>query len=254
MPNGYDWLETAQWSRHTYDRWVIQTGCETREGAETDTFREPDAVESRLIDVALSKPMSGGYVLEMPALYYKTMKFTGGVPQDEGTVRWIYDAKQEVSTTTRPGTLSSKPYCRLHLEQWVVASTWFVAGETLEWKDALFVSTGCEGEESLMMVLKSSELADLRSARRTLYNISALMAVRIEESTVWTMPKFRKWDGTIQLAHNEPDDDKLVKEVIQRSLVARHGYRQQVPPEECTQDTEIDVRLLHQEQFLNLMD
>jgi len=233
MPNGYSWLKTANWSIHRYNRWVIQTGRETKEGAEHDTFRDPDDVESRLIDVAISQDMSSSLVWHIPTSCYKSMKFTGGVPQDEGTIRWIghTDATEKV-----------------------VASTWFVEGEILTWKDAFLMSAGVEETDSLMMVLKTSCLTNLHQKKRTLYLICAVMAVRVEEDTVCTVPMFRAWDGNIEIAHEEPEDEKLVAEVIQRSLVAHHSYEPAVPLAQAFRDNRIKVQLLGQEEFLNLMD
>ena len=121
MPDGYDWLGRASWPTETHRRWVILTGAATVKGQETDAFRLPDELESRLIDVTISINPAPSGVYEMPPSRYHDILHEPDL-QAEGTCRW------------------TSPHDN------IIASAWATeTDETVRWLDSIAVEAGSPG-------------------------------------------------------------------------------------------------------------
>ena len=199
---------------------------------------------------------------DIPFAEYNTIKFTSTPLAAENTIRWTYGSSDDSNIGGEPRSSTSAR----GVAPKIVASTWItdVTDGTIRWLDALLVAASVEMDSSLMILLKTSSLTYLHGeTKRTAYKVRALMAMRMEEQTVATMPKCRAWDGTIKYGYQEPSDEDLAEEVVQRSLVSKHAYvhRDQrgrvlvpeTPLDDQMTDTSIHIRLMSIEQFLREM-
>ena len=213
MPNGYSWLAKSEFVTHRYDHWVVQTGSATEDGDEMKAFREPDAIESRLIDVMTMKPQqSSALVSELPSHTYKEVLFGA---EKEGTCR------------------SKAPEDRKAPTRHVIASAWETAEDgTVRFLDGIAVECGVEHSSSVLIVLKTTRLCEKepegpkRPAEKTkmIYEVQVRLALRQVIDTTVTMPKCRAWNGSYPAHTLSAGNKALVEEVVQRSLVEGDAY------------------------------
>ena len=235
----------------------MQTGHATTEGAEADAFREPDDLESRLISVATTLPqLGGGLVTDLPINQYNTVKFATTPIASEGTIRWTPEISRSsfhpIGGIPQPANDWALNLPTDGPTTQITASAWTTRDDTsIRWVDAILVEASVDPHESsLIIVLKTSSLCtDHRShgTTRFAYQVRAVMAMRLEEEIMCTIPACRAWDGTFDRQHQEPHD--LVMEVLQQSLVAKHAYNP-TPTDDSRRDMAIHVELLCLEEFL----
>ena len=228
MPNGYDWLVESHETTHRWNRWQITTGNpspgleSTSAGCQPaadvniigDAYRDPDELESRLLDVVLTPPRPLDVVLTPPASqlvptfqcdeYDKKMYFEH---LDEGTCRWA-----------APVDL-------------VVASAWETTEDgEVRWVDAVPALAGVGGarDSSNMIVLKTSwlfALAPWKKPKRHLRSSEFAIALRQIVDTVVSVPMLRQWDNVIEEIIWFRGNNAIVENVLQRSLVVNHSYQ-----------------------------
>ena len=264
MPNGYSWLDVATWTTHSYDHWVILSGLPTLRGSESEAFREPDDVESRLIDVATSRPRhldptSANWIPCLPADMFNELKYSQEHP-GEATNTWDHSPSSGVSVDR------SAASC-------VVASTVSqdVAGGGVRWIDAVPALVGVEDRSSVLLVLITSLLSVAcapessgtvggdgrltpRASRRSVYHIQVSLALRQVVDTTVTMPACRTWDGAFSEESLADGRSEIVREAVQRSLVSVDSYA--AAPDTVSQERSRDIwtELLDGASFLDKMD
>ena len=239
MPNGYSWLAVSQFVKHKYDHWVVQTGLATEDGDESRAFREPDETESRLIDVMTTKESrdSSGFVPKYPSGAYHSILFGAA---GEGTCRW------------------TEPVNR------VIASAWNTEENGIvRFLDGIPVECGVERTSSVLIVLKTTRLYQMqphqhkRKAARTMkiFEVQLKLALRQVIDTTVTMPKCRAWTGQYsERTLFSGDDEALVREVIQRSLVEGNAYSNPSARAIGEKSTGIWTRALRRNSFLDALD
>ena len=224
MPDGYDWLGRASWPTETHRRWVILTGAATVTGQETDAFRLPDELESRLIDVTISINPAPSGVYEMPPSRYHDILHEPDL-QAEGTCRW------------------TSPHDN------IIASAWATeTDETVRWLDSIAVEAGARGDTEPLLVIKQQQLitspiTPKAKKRRTVFSVGACVALRQVITTTVTMPKCRYFDGVFDPETVEPGNKPIATEVVKRSMVVEGAYGPLAPNTDLLERGELLDRL-----------
>jgi hypothetical protein len=220
------------------------------EGHEDEAFREPDDVESRLIAVATSQQTSSSHwIAEVPVEAYQDIKYAD--LDTEKTFRWNRTDGTDQPLTTR----------RQREQEGVIAST-FATGPhgELRWMDALPAAAGVERDSSALLLLRTTMMTAPmaqgrgRGARRTIYAVEAVLALRQEVDTTVSMPRCRAWDGVFLEESLAAGNTELVSEVVQRSLVSGGSYRPPAQAEQQERSYDIWSSLLNGDDFLNALD
>ena len=225
MPDGYDWLGRARWPTETHMRWVILSGAGTYKGQETDAFRLPDKLESRLIDVTISINPAPSGVLEMPPGRYHDILYNPDL-QAEGTCRW------------------TSPHDN------IIASAWTTeTDETVRWLDSIAVEAGAPGDTELLLVIKQQKLfttpiTPKTKKRRTEFSVGACIALRQKITTTVTMPSCRDFDGVFDPETVKTGNKPIATEVVKRSMVVEGAYGPLAP-------SDIDTDLLERGELLD---
>ena len=215
MPDGYDLLGRARWLTETHKRWVILTGAATVKGQETDAFRLPDELESRLIDVTISESPPPSGVLEMPPWRYHDILYEPDL-QAEGTCRW---------TSTHDH---------------IIASAWETeTNETVRWLDSIAVEAGAPGDTEPLLVIKQQQLftgpiTPQTKKRKIVFSVGACIALRQLITTTVTMPKCSYFDGVFDPETVKTGNKPIATEVVKRSMVVEGAYGPLTPSDIVT--------------------
>ena len=215
MPDGYDWLGRASWPTETHMRWVILTGAATVTGQETDAFRLPDELESRLIDVTISINPAPSGVYEMPPSRYHDILHEPDL-QAEGTCRW------------------TSPHDN------IIASAWATeTDETVRWLDSIAVEAGAPGDTEPLLVIKQQQLftgpiTPQTKKRKIVFSVGACIALRQLIAKTVTMPKCSYFDGVFDPETVKTGNKPIATEVVKRSMVVEGAYGPLTPSDIVT--------------------
>ena len=257
MASSFPALGQCTWTTNKYSHWVMQTGKPALEGAEADAFREPDPFESRVIAVATRDPRgdvprdsvadmtSRTWVQRRPLSLYEDIKFFSELPE-AGTCRW----------TAGAGGQESKSGA-------VAVSAWKTdVHGCVQWLDAIPAKATADCcTEDLVLVMKASVLTDARTRSSTAADgerprvamrepvsgsMNVKLALRQRFVTTVTAPFCRAWSGALR-EESLGDDNELVLEVVQRSLVTSTSTH---PAEEEHRTRNIEAHVMDATSFL----